>query len=300
MQKSEFTLEPTAPFDFSAIIDSHGWVQLSPFSWNADAGVLSRPEHLGSGVVEMQIRGASLAEQPARVDVTVTHAGDLTDADLACLQERVSRSLSLARDLNEFYQLCQNTPGLESVLTRGKGRLLLGSTLFEDVVKTILTTNVNWAGTIRMVARLVDAFGSPLPWDAGRRAFPTVGQIVDGADEILENGLGLGYRGPYIVELARRIFDGDLDLARLEDDELDSDTLYKELRAIKGIGDYAASSILMLLGHTERIPVDSWARKLISTHFYGGEKITDQQAAGAFSEFGRWRGMAFWFYDWSI
>jgi 3-methyladenine DNA glycosylase/8-oxoguanine DNA glycosylase len=300
MQTVECILTPLPPFDFGAVIDSHGWVQLAPFSWDADSGVLSRPEHVEGGVVEVRLRGSAIDEQPAWVHVEVMHAGDLTEAELESVRERVSRSLSLNRDLSEFHRMCQNTPGFESVLAHGKGRLLLGSTLFEDVVKTILTTNVNWAGTRRMVARLVDAFGSPLPWEAERRAFPTVEQIADGAGQILRDGLGLGYRGPYIVDLARRIRDGDLDLSRWENGRLDSGDLYRELRAVKGIGDYAASSISMLLGHTERIPVDSWARKLISTHFYAGEPISDGQAAEAFAEFGRWRGMAFWFYDWNM
>ena len=298
MHTTQFTLTPCKPFDFVSTIESHGWMNLTPFSWDADSGILSRPERVSDKVVEMQIRGSAVREQPAHVQVTVIHEGELDGTTIESLRARVFRSLMLGVDLTAFHRVCRRTPGLQNAPAHARGRLLLGSTLFEDIVKTILTTNVNWAGTKRMVNRLVDAFGSPLPWDARRRAFPTAEQIADGAEQILEEGLGLGYRASYIVDLARQICDGSLDLSRFENAGLNSDQLYRELRAIKGIGDYAASSILLFLGHAKRIPVDSWARSLISTHFHAGEKVTNEQAAGAFGEFGRWRALAFWFYEW--
>ena len=43
----------------------------------------------------------------------------------------------------------------------GIGRLLRSPTVFEDLVKVICTTNVQWGGTKRMVRELVDAFGLP-------------------------------------------------------------------------------------------------------------------------------------------
>ena len=44
-------------------------------------------------------------------------------------------------------------------------------TVFEDVVKTICTTNTAWSGTRKMTAALVDHLGSEAP--GGRRTFPT-------------------------------------------------------------------------------------------------------------------------------
>jgi len=296
--KTVLTLEPLEPFDFYTTVDSHGWRQLAPFHWDHERGMLSRPEVVSSGVVEMGLRGTSIEETPAVVWVVVSHDAKLTQDDVEQLRLRAARILGVDNDLSRFHQLCRGSPGFEGVLEKGKGRLLLGSSLFEDIVKTILTTNVNWAGTIRMVGRLVDALGTPLPRDEGGRTFPTAEQIVAGAGQLLDGNLGLGYRGPYIVELARRICDGDLDLSRLEDPDLDADDLYRKLREMKGVGDYAASSIMMLLGRTERIPVDSWARKMVAANFFDCENVTDKQIAGIFSEFGRWRGLAFWFYTW--
>jgi len=80
--------------------------------------------------------------------------------------------LGLDQDLSAFYALARHEPKLAQVEERAQGRLLRCPALFEDIVKTILTTNTSWAGTIRMVEALVSQFGDPLPADPTRHAFP--------------------------------------------------------------------------------------------------------------------------------
>jgi len=292
-----FTLPARPPFDFRSTVESHGWPQLAPFRWDAERAVLSRVEEVSSGVVAISLRGTAAGEEPARAWLDVEHAGPLPAADAATLQARAGRILDLDRDLSEFHRLAEGKPGFENVAQRCMGRTLCSSTLFEDLVKTIMTTNVSWPGTKRMVSRLVEALGTPLSWDTAWRTFPTPQQVA-GAGRIRLGELGMGYRAPYVAELAERMAEGRLDTAGWEDGTLDTEKVYKGLRGIKGIGDYAASSMLMLLGRADRIPVDTWARMLIGGQLFAGQTVTDQQIAGAFSEFGRWRGLAYHCYDW--
>lgn len=44
-------------------------------------------------------------------------------------------------------------------VVRGAGRMIRSPTVFEDVVKTICTTNCAWSATIRMVSALVEHLG---------------------------------------------------------------------------------------------------------------------------------------------
>ena len=298
MQRTALSLAPPEPFNFVETVQSHGWHMLAPFRWDANTGTLSRPELISGNVVDLTVRRSAVSQLSPAIGVDAAHVGKLTQAESDELSARVKRMLNLDVDLGEFYRLCEDRPGFSHVVTAGKGRLLRGSSLFEDIVKTILTTNVNWAGTVRMVNALVEAIGIPLPRDSRMRTFPTAEQIAAQGETILMNGLGMGYRAAYVVDLARRLSDGSLNPANWEAPDLEADHLYRELRAVRGIGDYAASSIMMLLGHSSRIPVDSMARKYVSEHFYGGSSVTDAQVAGFFSEFGQWRGLAFWLYDW--
>ena len=45
----------------------------------------------------------------------------------------------------------------------GSGRLLRCASLFEDLVKLVLTTNCSWALTTRMVDGLVEHYGDRAP-----------------------------------------------------------------------------------------------------------------------------------------
>lgn len=73
--------------------------------------------------------------------------------------------------------------------------------------------------------------------------------------------------------------------------------LRQELLAIKGVGAYAAANLLMLLGRTDSIPVDSYALKVVSNEFHDGQPVTADDVTAAFERFGEWRGMAFWFWE---
>ncbi len=74
----------------------------------------------------------------------------------------------------------------------------------------------------------------------------------------------LGYRAPYVLALARDVASGALELEALRTAELPTPELRKRLLALKGVGPYAVANLLMLLGHYDAIPIDSWALKVVS------------------------------------
>ncbi len=289
----EFTVETRPPFSLAAVVGSHGWVQLAPFSRDEGHGGLTRVERLESGrVVQMAV-----GEVPGGAQVTVD--GPLGEAERDELAGKVAWMLGLDQDLSGFYTLARGEPRLAHVEGRAQGRLLRGPTLFEDVVKTILTTNTTWASTIRMNGALVDLYGDPLPVDPARRAFPTPERIAATDEESLRSAARLGYRAPYVLALAQAVASGDLDLEALKTSDLPTADLRKRLLALKGVGGYAAANLLMILGRYDFVPVDSWAIKLVSHEWYGGEPVGQTQVEDAFERWGRWKGLAYWFWDWS-
>ena len=75
--------------------------------------------------------------------------------------------------------------------------------------------------------------------------------------------------------------------------------LGQRLLAIKGVGQYAMANLLMLLGRPDLIPVDSWACKVVSHKGYGGGPVGRVEVEAAFERWGEWKGLAYWFWDWS-
>jgi 3-methyladenine DNA glycosylase/8-oxoguanine DNA glycosylase len=181
---------------------------------------------------------------------------------------------------------------------KAQGRVLRCPSLFEDVVKTILTTNTLWAATRRMTANLVDQYGDPLPADPARRAFPTPGRLARTTEARLRSKTRLGYRAPYVLELARAIASGKLDLEALKDEALPTADLRKRLLAIKGVGNYAAANLLILLGRYDFLPVDSWALKMVSQEWHDGKPVGPAEVEAAFERWGKWKGLAYFNWDW--
>ena len=182
---------------------------------------------------------------------------------------------------------------------KAQGRVLRSPTLFEDVVKTILTTNTLWSATKRMTANLVNQFGDPLPGDPSRHAFPMPERLAAATPEVLRAETRLGYRAPYIHELAVRVASGDLDLETLKMADIPTPELRKRLLGIKGVGSYAAANLLMILGRYDFLPVDSWAFKMVSHEWYRDQPVGPKEVEAAFEKWGQWKGLAYWFWEWS-
>ncbi len=289
----KFILPAQAPFSLASTVRSHGWWQLAPFAYDEAANRLIYIDHLTSGrVVRLSIR-----EIDTQVEVELTGGPSLEDSqEITC---KVNWMLELDQDFSDFYALARQEPKLQHIVETARGRVLRSPTLFEDVVKTILTTNTQWGGTKRMVQLLVDHYGEALPEDPQQKAFPTPQRLAIASEEDLRQMTRLGYRAPYVAELASQVDSGALDLEAIKASSLPTPLLRKQLLAIKGVGGYAAANLLMILGRYDFIPIDSWALKVVSHEWYGGEPISPAQVEAAFERWGQWKGLAYWFWEWS-
>ena len=281
------------PFSLPTVTRSHGWVQLAPYTIDESSGGFDYIDRLPTGkVVRYQVR-----EAPGGVRVTVDP--DLDPAEEQQARERLAWMLGLEQDFSEFYALAKAEPKLQTAAARAQGRILRSPTLFEDVIKTILTTNTLWAATIRMDHNLVMQFGEPLPADPSLQAFPTPERLAQCDEATLRQQTRLGYRAPYVLGLAQAVASVSLDLEALKDPRVSTADLRKALLAIKGIGPYAAANLLMLLGHYDDLPVDSWALKVVSYEWYDGQPIGRKEVEAAFEKWGAYKGLAYWIWDWS-
>jgi N-glycosylase/DNA lyase len=190
-------------------------------------------------------------------------------------RERVAavlrRMLNLDEDLSAFYAVAATDPAL-SWATAGAGRMLHSQTVFEDVVKTICTTNCAWSATVRMVTALVEQLGEPSAGGHGR-AFPTPAAMASASE---------GFS----------VASGEIDLEELNDSELPDEEVAARLLALPGVGPYAAAQVMMLLGRHSRLILDSWTRPKWAK--VNGRKAADATIERHFRRYGRYAGLAFW------
>jgi len=280
------------PFQFRSVIRSHGWYQLAPFEWDDASGVFRAVERLESSrVVALEITGQSDG-------VAVTTRSKLTRREEKEVAARVTWMFGLDAGFSEFYALADAEPRLAHCREKAYGRLLRSSSLFDDVVKVMMTTNIQWSGTKRLVAALVDHFGGPLPEDGARSAFPTAERIARSREATLRK-LGLGYRAPYLLKLAHGVVSGQYDLEALKDGARPTEEVRRDLLALPGIGPYAAATALGILGRYDHIGADTEAISAVSKAFYGGRPIGEKEVNAAFAKWGKYKALAYWFWDFS-
>ena len=81
-----------------------------------------------------------------------------------------------------------------------------------------------------------------------------------------------------------------LDLESLKRSDLPTLELRKQLLTINGVGPYAAANLLLLLGRSDFIPIDSYALKMVSLEWYGGEPVTAKEVEQRFEKWGKFIG----------
>jgi 3-methyladenine DNA glycosylase/8-oxoguanine DNA glycosylase len=290
---TEILLSARQPFSFHSVVHSHGWVQLAPFKLDEKTGSLNYTLQLQSG------RVLSLDMEEAPGGVRISSDDMLPGNEQDELTDMLRWMLGLDMELSSFYERARQEPKLAHVEGKAQGRVLRSATLFEDVIKTILTTNTLWAATKRMNNNLIDQFGTPLPEDDSRRAFPTPEILAATTEETLRAQTRLGYRAPYVLDIAQVVASGEFELESLKSSDLPTPDLRKHLLSLKGVGSYAAANLLMILGRGDFLPIDSWAMKLVSHEWHNGEPIGPSEVENAFEGWGQWKGLAFWFWDWA-
>jgi 3-methyladenine DNA glycosylase/8-oxoguanine DNA glycosylase len=271
-------LTAAPPFRLAAVVRSHGWFQTAPFTWDGDGDNLRRMETLPGGVAEITIRPISTG-----VSVTVDRA--LDERDRAELRVRVRRMLQLDADVAGFLEaVAYDAPLAADLASHGAGRLLAGTTLYEDVVKTICGTNITWTQAVGCIEK-IGAWG-----DQG--AFPQPEVILRKGPEKLRTEARVGYRAPYVVAAARAALDGTLAEIEAEARGLDGRELAKRVETLPGIGPSSAGFLGLLMGRFDLLVIDSATLRHAAEVWFKGRKPSKHEIAAKVAPAGEWQGLA--------
>lgn len=289
------------PIDLLRTFVSHGVAELPPFRLDQAAPSLTLTLDLGRSARTLTVAPGS------RGRGVVTVAGPSPTASMEReIMRQVRHVLRLDEDLSGFYARARRDPALVWACA-GAGRMIRSQTVFEEVVKTVCTTNCAWSATERMVGALVEhlgkrAPGAPAVGSAGR-AFPTAAAMADADESFYRDVARAGYRGAYLRSLAASVASGDLDLQQLERDSpegLSDDEVEERLLALPGVGPYAAAHVMMMLGRYSRLILDSWTRPKYASLVHR-KAVSDATIQRRFKPYAGYAGLAFWLFltrDW--
>ncbi|MDQ1591824.1 MAG: hypothetical protein QOG71_2451 [Pyrinomonadaceae bacterium] len=269
---------------------SHGWRALLPFEFDEAGWTITRVLTLEGDrsppvTVHINFHGDTL-------DVN-TERRKLSKRDAARITRDVRHMFRLDEEMSLFYAAVAPDPDFDWIIKEGAGRLLRSPTVYEDLVKTICTTNCSWVLTTKMVEGLVKHLGRPVAED-GRHAFPTPEAMAAEPESFYRDTVRAGYRAGYFKELAGRVASGELDVESWLTSELSTAELKREMKRVKGVGEYAADNLLKLLGRYDCLALDSWVRATFARLHNKGRTADDRKIARHYARFKEWRGLALW------
>ena len=282
----EITIPTPRNFSFKRTVISHGWSALLPFSLDEKKWILTRAIDLG------QKPPVTVTMTAGKGHVTITAPRRLNKSEAAKVLRDARHILRLDDDLQPFYLATGEVPEFAWIAEQGAGRMLRSPTVFEDLVKMICTTNCSWSLTEKMVTGLVQNLGRETA--DGRRTFPGPDAMATMPVEFYADVVRSGYRAPYLKELADRVASGELDVESWLSSPLSTAELVKEMKGVKGVGNYAAENLLKLLGRYDGLALDSWTRAKFFKVRNNGRKANDKKIERYYSRFKEWRGLALW------
>jgi N-glycosylase/DNA lyase len=276
------------PVDFVRTIVSHGVAELPPNRLDFEARALETTLPVASSARTVRLTSA---RGKLRIDMVAGSAGIRASSGL---ETTVAHMFRLDEDLSAFYSTVRKDAEL-AWCAEGAGRMLRAPTVFEDVVKTICTTNTSWSGTRKMTHALVDNLGVKAP--GGGRTFPTPEAMAEVDEGFYREVVRSGYRGPYFMQLATDVAEGTIDLEALHDPDLPDDEAAARLLALPGVGPYAAAHVMLTsLGRYSRLVLDSWTRPTYYKLSGARSAVKDATIERRFKRYGDWAGLAFWLY----
>jgi 3-methyladenine DNA glycosylase/8-oxoguanine DNA glycosylase len=275
------------PVDLPRTLHSHGVASLPPSRIDDETRTLEVTLPLPRGA--RTVRVAPGRRGHARVDVLGPAVSERASAALIAQLRHMFR---LDDDLSRFYAVASADESL-AWAALGAGRMLRAPTVFEDVVKTICTTNTSWGGTKRMVTALVDEIGVAAP--TGAHTFPSAAAMAAAPEAFYRDVARAGYRGAYLKQLADDVASGAFDLEELNDPALPDGEVEERLLALPGVGPYAAAHVMLTsVGRYSPLVFDSWTRPAYAKLIGAKRPPKDTTIVQRFRRYGDFAGLAFW------
>ncbi len=188
-------------------------------------------------------------------------------------------------DLVDFYQKFREDRYLSRVIKACKGlRLMRDLDVNYRIIEAILTQNSSVKQIRNMEKNLREFYGNGYTFDLNK--------IARAREKDLQQKCKVGYRARYLIDVARKILEGELNIEELK--KVGSERARELLTEIRGIGPKVADIILLYgFGKPDVFPMDVWLRRALVREYFNGKKTSDKKLREfALEYFGNHAGIA--------
>lgn len=279
----------TPPYSFERLLrrlQTHPDPQLQV---NATDKILRRSFRIGSRAVLVNLQFAGTLLEPS---IRVSTNAALSGKEQQILEKTVRHMFSADFDLTPVYERMRQQEGLRVLTERFAGlRYLLDSDLFQSMVKTIIGQQVNLAFAASLTHRLLELAGDTVVDESGQPflAFPTPEAVARLEPSDLRVLQFSQRKAEYIIDYARAIVNGSIDLERLwtmEDEEI-----VAYLTQLRGIGRWTVECLMMFgMGRPDLLPAaDIGLRNGIQLVYGLTDKPDEKEIRRIGEEWAPWR-----------
>lgn len=189
----------------------------------------------------------------------------LHDTDITEYEEKWRSYFDIDRDYNKIITSLSSDKILNAASNENKGIRILKQDIWETLCSFIISQNNNIPRIKGIISRLCENFGEPVN---GGFTFPDFSRLA----ELIPDDLAVlrsGFRARYIIDAAKKIADGTVDLNAIK--QMDNDSARNELMKITGVGVKVADcTLLFAYSRLDVLPKDVWI-KCALTEYFGGE-----------------------------
>ena len=167
------------------------------------------------------------------------------------------------------------SPFMEKACSYAPGIRILNQDPWEALCSFVVSQNNNIKRIMGLVEKLCVTYG--------QGGFPTSATLASLTESDLR-ALGLGFRASYVINTARAVEEGSIDLESLKN--IGIEEARKELMAVKGIGPKVADCALLFGCHRlDCFPMDVWMKRAMATFFPGEDKSIFGPCAGVAQQY---------------
>ena len=199
--------------------------------------------------------------------------------------------LDIENDYSSIKVQLSNDETLRKAIEYGWGIRILNQDVFECLISFIISTQNGIPRIKKIVAKLCEMYGDKIEYNGSvYYSFPKPDVLASLTAKDLEP-LKAGYRTDYILDAAKKVAFGEIDIYSLEN--MSTQDARKELLKIKGVGPKVADCVLLFsLKKHDAFPVDVWIGRVMKK-FYVDENATMKQISAYSTEnFGNLGGFA--------
>ena len=173
-------------------------------------------------------------------------------------------------DLDRDYAAIRSAVGIDEYMKKaaefGKGIRILRQDMWEALCSFIISQCNNIPRIRKIIEALCENFGEPMEFEGKTLfTFPPAERIAALTPSELEP-IRCGYRAAYIIDAARAVTEGRLDLEQLSSAGFEG--AIKALKSISGIGDKVASCIVLFgLQMLDAFPMDVWIKRVLKENY---------------------------------